>query len=525
MILMACCLATTACDDVQQRAAIAARDAELALQAGDLDAAEARAAEASQLRDSEAAYWELLGRVQLQRNKLAEAFSSFQRVVELDPGNLNAVQIVSELAFQGNQQKLADEMADRALVLAPSSTRALLVKGLIALDKGKPDIAKELAAKILVIDPKDEFGIVLNARAMAAQGQIGEAALTLARDIEVNNRSEASLVTLVELHRRTGNYAELKSAIETLLAKQGNSIQLSLDYANILYRGGATDKARRVISKVISDKSISYDDILSIRQLWAEFDPNPLSRPDLNGLINTSSFSTRLEVAKHYIDRNDPITANALLPKNLEGEEKAIRLQGNGLKSRILYLQNRRDEALRLADSIIKDDTSNIDARLVRSKLRQSAGNLTGALEDAQVAAEGSRESELARSNLTQVLMKRDGTLRAVQSIAAGLEAMPQSTQMLDFAVRFLIEQKLNDHAIGVAKQFTSDNPSSVKGWKIYMFACEAARSSTCASTAAAGSSYAKSVFVVDQLPGSRKKKGLFGDLKIDCTSDQRICT
>jgi tetratricopeptide (TPR) repeat protein len=518
------CFALSACQDLQEKASIAARDAERALDAGDLNNAEILAQRATQLRDSEAAYWTILGRIQLQRNKLGEAYSSFQRVVELDPGNLNAIQIVSELAFQAEEKSLADEMADRALVLAPSSTRALLVKGLIALDKGKPDVAQELATKILDIDPKDEFGIVLAARALAAKGDIDQAALLIGRDIEVNKRSEASLVTLVELHRRTGNYAALKASLQTLIEKQPESLQLPLDYADILYRGGEANAARSMIFRVIADKAVTYENIVAAKQLWQAFDKAPLSKEQIGTLAKSNALTTRLEVAKFYLDQNDAAAAKRLLTIELDDLESSAKIQANGLQAKIAYIEGKRAEALAKANSVIGKDKTNAEARIVRSLIRQQNGDLTGALEDAQVAVENFRENELARFQLIEILHKRDGQLRALQSLADGLEAMPQSSLMARYAVGFLLNLKLPDRAVGVAEQFTSDNPSSVKGWEILMIACKSIGKASCQNAANGGLSYAKSTYTIDQRPGSRKTRGLFGDLKIDCSDGRRFC-
>jgi tetratricopeptide (TPR) repeat protein len=523
-LLLLFCLANSGCQNAQEKAAISARDAELALQAGDLEKAEKLALGATQLRDSEASYWGTLGKIQLQRNKLGEAYFSFQRLVELDPGNLNAIQLVSELAFQANDQKLAEEMADRALVLAPSSTRALLVKGLISLDKGKPEVAKELATKILNIDPKDEFGTVLAARALAVQGDIVEAAQLISRDIEANKRSEASLVTLIELHRRTGDFAALKSSFQNLIAKQPDSLPLLLDYANILYRGGEFDTARSILFRVISDKMATYENIVATTQLWKEFDPKPLSSNNIKRLIGSGSIATQLEVAGHYLDENDTVTAKRLLPTDAKDQTDSIRTQVKALKARVFYIEGRRADAMSLATTVINEDKTNVDARIVRSSIRQSKKDLTGALEDAQVAVENFQESEAARILLTQILLMRDGQMRALQSVAEGLEAMPQSSQMAEFTVKFLLRLKLPERALGVAKQFASDNPSSVRGWKNYMFACDSAGNATCSVAASAGLAYANSVYTIDQRPGAQKKRGLFGDLKINCPDDRGFC-
>ncbi len=524
LFLLSCSLGLSACQDLQEKASIAARDAELALQAGDVNTAEALAHKATQLRDSEANYWTILGRIQLQRNKLGEAFSSFQRVVELDPSNINAIQIVSELAFQADEKSLADEMADRALVLAPSSTRALLVKGLIALDKGKPEVAKELAAKILSIDPKDEFGIVLTARSLAVTGQVDEAALVISREIEASKQSEASLVTLVELHRRTGDYAALKASMQTLIAKQPESLQLPLDYAAVLYRGGEASAARSALFRVITDKGVTYENIVAAKKLWKEFDKSPLSSSQFDTLAKSGALPTRFEVAKFYLDQNDSIAASKLLPAQLGELEDSAKIQTNALQARILYIQGRQSEALSKANLVISADKTNAEALIVRSLIRQKVGNLTGALEDAQVAVDNFTENELARFQLTEVLYRRDGQLRALKSLADGLEDMPQSSLMADYAVNFLVRLKLPDRAVGVAQHFTSDNPSSVKGWNIYMFVCNSVGNISCQNAAANGLAYAKSVYTIDQRPGSRKKRGLFGDLKIDCSDGRRFC-
>jgi predicted Zn-dependent protease len=513
------------CADRQQEAAVAAQQSIAAFESGNLAEAERLARLAVQKRDSEVTYWQLLAAISMRQDRLLEAYQAYSRVIELDASNLEALQIVSEIGFQIGDYRRSEEMADRILVLDANSTRALLVKGLVALEKGKAKEANEQAQAILKLNSRDEFGIILVARANALQGKFAEAVAFIESRIPIAERTEASLITLIELNRRVGDFSAISQAYAALIAKRPEDGQTILDYAQILYRGGNNAEARSRIYGAITAKPATYTLITTAAQIWADYDQTPLSPAQLKQISQTGSPLLRIETARYFIGRNDAQPVSSLLQPLLTSEDAQTRLEAAALNAHSLLLTGKARQAEAAINDILTDDQANDEARLVRSMIRQKRGDLAGALEDAQLVVSNMPENERARTLLASIIMQRDGKTRALQSLEEGFGAMPQSNAMAQTYTEFLVREGMAPRAIDVGRRFSRANPSSVKGWQMLLGLCRAGQDSSCASQALAGLREAQSVFTIDTRPGTPRRGGLFGNLKVDCGSKGPRCT
>ncbi len=524
VLIFVCIVLLAGCSDNHGKAANSAQAAFAALQAGKLDEAEELALDAVALRDSEAEYWELLGQIQLSKQDMKGAYASNLRVVELDASNLQALQLVAEIAFQISDYRQAETMVDRILVLAPDSTRGLLVKGLLALERKKADEAQGVAERLLKVDPQNEFGVVLIARSLALKGQFLDAIAVVKTRIEPDRRTEASLMTLIELNRYAGDLDELNSAFLQMIAKQPKQLQFVIDFAALQYRVGNGSEARRRLFGVLVSPSASFAMVEEIMSLWREFDFNPLTEKEKAQIAASGTADVRLAVAGFFLDQKDARLTSTLLAPLIASDSSARIVQAQALQSTAHLLRGDLDAAETQAADVLKEDDTNIDARLTRGAVRRKRNDLNGALEDAQLAVSNAPSNENARIFLTAVMFQRNGLAAAVKSIEDGLSFMPQSARLSKSAIDFLVEQRQPAAALNIAVRFVRANPSSAKGWENYLGLCRQSPDSGCASEANAGLKKAQSVFTIDQRPGSRQKRGLFGNIQVQCKNIGEIC-
>ena len=125
----------SACSSPQEKAEQEAASANALAAAGNFEAARQAILKAVAARDDQPEQWLLLGRMDLETGRPADALLAYSRVLELDATNIEALQLVAELSFQFGDMREASSAADRVLALDPNATRAILVKGLVALSR------------------------------------------------------------------------------------------------------------------------------------------------------------------------------------------------------------------------------------------------------------------------------------------------------------------------------------------------------------------------------------------------------
>lgn len=502
-----------ACSSPQEKAEQDAASANALVAAGNFEAARQAILRAVAVRDDQPEQWLLLGRVDLETGRPADALLAYSRVLELDATNIEALQLVAELSFQFGDMREASRSADRVLALDPNATRAILVKGLVALSRKDFAAATAAADSILKIKPQDEFGTVLKARALAVKKDYQGAVKIIEEGVPESQRTEASLATLSELYRVVGDKDRLVGNIDKLLVRRPRDPDIKLDLAEVLYKSGNAARARALLYALLVDQQNNIEVIQKISELWTKNDPAALSPTQLKYVGERGSQPVRQGVARYLIDRGSPDLAAKILRPDASRSDDGLTADTRALYATALYKQGNAAAARSIADGILAADTNNIDALLVRARIGLQQRDLTAALNDAQIVVRDFPTSEQGRILLADIYLARKDPQRAKQTFENAVSENPQSLLISQTYTRHLL--KIGDavRAVDVAKTFTRKNPSSIAAWDLLAATCQQAANSGCVAQAQAGRDKAASVYTVDDRPGSLRSRGLFGRL------------
>lgn len=501
------------CSSPQEKAERSASTAMALADARNFEAARTAILEAIKQRDDVPDQWLLLGRLDLETSRPADALLAYSRVLELDATNVEALQLVAELSFQFGNNSEALRSADRMLALDPNSTRALLVKGLVALDRKHVPEAMNAADAILKINPQDEFGVVLKARALAV-GKDYQGAVKLIEDsVPEGRRTEPSLATLTELYRVLGDRDRLIATMDKQLARRPKDSDLKLDLAQILYKAGNKTRARSILNELLAAQPDSIEIVQKISAMWLENDPEALSASQIAAIARSGSKTTRLGVARYLLARNRADLAGEVLRTAAIGNSGAAVADVQALYAAALYRQGNVEAAKALADQIIDSDKDNTDALLVRARIELQQRNLAAALNDAQIVVRDFPLNEQGRIVLAEIFLAKNEIQRVKQSYEDAISDMPQSIVMSRAYTDYLLKSGDKARAVDVARTFTRKSPSSVQGWDLLGIVCSRVGDIGCLGEAQAGRDKAAAAYTVDVRPGSIRSRGLFGKL------------
>lgn len=518
MKLRTCCacialFAVSACSSPQEKAEKSAAAALALAASGNFEAARQATLESVRQRDDQPEQWLLLGRLDLETGRPADALLAYSRVLELDATNIEALQIVAELSFQFGDMREATNAADRVLALDPNSTRAMLVKGLIALSRKDVAGATSAADAILKIKPQDEFGMVLKARALATGKDYLGAVKLIEEGVPEQQRTEASLATMVELYRVLGDKAQLIATMDKLIARRPKDPELQLDLAEVLYKAGNPARARATLYAVLLRQPDNIEIVQKISDLWSENDSAALSPSQTRDIARGGTQTVRLGVARYLIGRGRPDLAVVVLGGKAGGSKSPGSADTQALYATALYKQGDTTAAKEIADGILRNDRNNIDALLVRARIEIQRRDLTAALNDAQIVVRDFPMSEQGRILLADIYLARNDPQRARQSYEDAVADLPQSILLVRTYTQYLLKTGGDARAVEVARSFTRKSPSSVAGWNLFANICKQTGNDGCLAQALAGREKAASVYTVDDRPGSVRTRGLFGRL------------
>jgi tetratricopeptide (TPR) repeat protein len=513
----------TGCADKYERAASYATQSEALLAAGNMDEARLNIQKAIAERDDVAAFYILLGRIEVRAQRSVNAFNAYSLALDLEADNLEILTNIADLGLQTGRVHEAEEAANRILLLAPSSTGAMLIKGFIAIDQGRFDDASRAASDIIAINPQDEGGVILSARIDALQGRTAQALAKVDQSAATIGATRALNITRLEILRALGNAQGMADIFPQILKDMTDNSELRLDYINLLYKNANKQAARREGYALLLAEPNNRAILTKLTSLWMEHDDRPLWPAALNSIIATGSQATRIMLARHYLATDQPEVASRLIPELVSARVA----EAVALNARILLDLGRNQEAYANAAAVLREDTRNEDALLVRSAHAMSQKNYDRAIEDANVVVSDAPLNPMGYVALAQAHFAKGTTIRARQIYEKGLDALPQSLLLASYYQTFL--RKLGDTArlISVAREVAVASPSSNKAWSHYLALCQRYADSGCSGPASAGLVQARKSYVVDEPPGTPRRRGLFARITPEklCSTTGGICT
>ena len=505
VVLATMTLCLTGCSSGLERAATKASEAAALLEAGNVGAARQAALASVRARDDIAQNWILLGRIQLAGGQIGDAYTSYSRALELDATNIEAMQLVAEIALQVGRNREAEKAVDQVLALQPNLARPKLVKGMINLQNNKIDDANRLADEILATDPNDDGGIVLKARVLATKNNYADAVTLIEKRLRTTP-TEFVLGTLVEVQRAARNGPGLANALDRLIAIAPNNDRV-LDLAGVRYKLGQPQAARAVLFKRLAVRDSDEVFLTQSVDFVLAADPGILDVAKVNTTASSGTPALREFAARVLLATGRAADSRRVLePVFASTTDADIR----GLYAASIDALGDRSRAAPIIADILQNDETNAEALKLRSKNRIESGDLVGALADAGLVVRDNPSSVDARLRVIEVALKRRDKRRAQQLFEEALRAMPRDLDMLTRYTRFLTSNGNSQRAVDVAADYTELNPARVKGWDLLQSLC---RDEACRVRAATGRATATTLFPADEYTGRKAPSGLFGSL------------
>jgi len=522
-LLLVLAALSTACEDKVSKAADYAAVAEAQLGSGNLDEARKNIQRAIATRDDVAEYFILLGRIELQSQKLPSAFNAYSRALDLQADNLEVLQAIAELGLQTDRLAEAEEAADRILLLSPGSNRALLVKGFLAIEAGKLDEARKFATELLTQNQNDEGGVILMARLQALDGKFGDAIDAINKAILAIGETEALNATLLEVYRAQGNADGMAKTFPKIIAKSGRTSKYQLDYINLLFKLGKRPAALAEALEAIKASPNDRTTLASLTELFLEYERQPLSDAQRSAMAQSGTRALRITLARFYYDSAQFAEAETLLARLLE--ENVIEAQG--LMARVALAQGKTKEADALLSSVLGNDPRSPDALLARSERSLSSGKIDEAIEDANIVVSDAPQDYGGYAALANAYLAKGSKIRARQVFERGMDALPQNDRLAARYEAFLRSIGDKERALSLYGDLAAAKPSSVQAWNLFARVCKEFGDEVCQMKVKRGLAVARTSFVIDEVPGTPRARGLFARITPEqiCRSAGGVCT
>ncbi|MBN8808860.1 MAG: tetratricopeptide repeat protein [Sphingomonas sp.] len=491
---------TAGCSSKTQRAYVEGQTAQSLFDAGNLPAALNAINRALALRDDQIDLILLSGRIRYRMGDYSGAFDAYNMALAIDPMNPEALQAVSQIGASIGHDAESASATDRILSVEPNNASALLIKGVGMLNHHDYAGAEAIGDKMLKADAQSEPGVVLKARAMFLSDRQADA-LALLRDALKRLGPKQMIVTaLLECARDQGDSALMLDQFRALGEIVPDNVDLTIDEANLDYKLGHVDDARKRGAALLAKHGDDLDAVARLANLWTEYDATPLDRGQIDDLASNGPPAARLAVARFLLGKGDTTSAAALIGSLPGGE-------ATGMRARIAYAENGDTGP---AEKVLTTDQSNCDALSVRAIDALKQQDPTKSVIAAQEVASQCPERD-GFDLLANAYRAKGNAVAVRQAYLDASRARPLDTVRVDHFAAWLIESGDRQEAVNVARRLTQRAPAKISAWQLLGKVCTKVGDKACIDEARAGEAAARRNFAMDLPPGQRRPNPLLG--------------
>lgn len=320
---------------------------------------------------------------------VAEAIVEYKLALQADPKRGDIHTKLADVYMQQQDAANAYRETIRAADTLPNSAEAQLKAGAFLLLTKQFEDAKSRAVKALAIDPKSVDGQLLLGNALAGLKDLDGAIREYQQAIAINPDRDGAYLNIGAIQFAKGQKAEAETAFRKAIDVAPKSIQARLALANFQWANGDLAKAEQSIKDAIAIDPTNQDAAGVLGVFYMATNRAAEAEPYFLNIVKANPTpDAKLALANYYIQVKRLEDATKIL-KELAANEATFAMATTRLatldaaagdraaaltkindvlnkrpkdnparllKSRVLYLDGKKDEALQLASTIVKDD-------------------------------------------------------------------------------------------------------------------------------------------------------------------------
>jgi tetratricopeptide (TPR) repeat protein len=311
-------------------------------------------------------YLTLLGDLYLQNGKKQEAYSTYQKVLSIEPDNAMAMFALASYYEQTGQKELYQQQIDTLLLnnQVPSETRVNVMREFIVqAEQESKDSTRVIAMfdRMLRQDPDDDQVPMLYAQYLLSKGMEKESIPVLKQVLQIDPTNTAARMTLLGSAIRKNDFQEVIGLCEPGIEANPESLEFyyylgiayyqaeRLDDALAIYQRAlqhvTADSKKEVVSDFYSMMGDIYHSKDKMAEAYAAYDSALVYNPSNIGALN--NYAYYLSVERRELDKAEEMSFKTVKaePKNstyLDTYAWILFEKGNYAEARI-YI----DEALK----------------------------------------------------------------------------------------------------------------------------------------------------------------------------------
>ena len=414
----------------------------------------------------------------------ADAANAYQRAIDLQPYNVEALENLAILNVRANQYDIAKRYIDPLMLLQPNDLAGLLASGAVALHEKRYVDADRFAGQIIANGPVTEDGYVLRARIYELTGR-AVAATKMLEERQMRDPDARDVATeLLGLYRRMGDRDGVRRTAIRLMGLFPDDPRYALESVRAYHAYNRDPEARAVLTELTARYARNTPVMLAVAGLRLDIEPRATALAQIVDSAGQAPARVRAALADFLTDLGEPARAAALLAPIAAAPVRVDTVDLQAAYARALFALGRTGEVQRKIDAILLFDAANPTALLLRARLAYARGDYLKAETDAGVVASDDDSNEDAALLVAQIYAAQGNRVLASKAYADAHDAFPDSTNIVRAQTQWLVAQRRAGEATAIAASFAHTHRGQIAAWQAYRDICAAAHDATCLAEA-----------------------------------------
>ena len=413
----------------------------------------------------------LLGLAEIaeQRQDFQAMFGFLQRIVRLDPTQVEAQVKIGKLYLIGSDETTALEQAEKALAIEPENLNATALKAGVLMKIGDNAGAVELARDILAKDPANAEAVTVLATDYSVNGDYDAALAELDKALAIDPQMAMLQLLRIHLLKKVGRTEEARAGYATLIDLFPEQSAYRRVYASELIRDKDYEGAREQLEAIVSIEPDNFDAKLDVIRAVKVASGSAAAEAKLQSYISADPGNSKLKLwlSDFYVSEGDKGKAKDVLNELASGKDQDVALQAKNKITTLMLGDGDREGATALINEILEADERNTDALIKRAAIQIEAEQYDQAIVNLRTALDNSPDSYDAMLLMSAAFEKQDNFSFAQAELAKAYEGSKRDAKVANHFARFLLRRKNTSRAEEVLVSSLASHPGNIENLRL----------------------------------------------------------
>ncbi len=421
---------------------------------------------ALQIDESFVPAWQGLSIIEEEEKAWMNLNSVLNRIIELEPTNIDANVRLGKLMMMVDQLDRAVEISDAMLLVDNQHPEVQALRAAVLLKLGDTENAIAAANRALELEPGNLNAVqILAAERFSRRDYDGALAFINQSSEDIGQNKDLMLISIMIFEAKN----DLPSAEEyynRLITAFPDDEDLRAGLVRFYVKHNNVDAAEAEVRNIAAMDPANYEKSIDVVRFLNTYRGGDAAEAELNSLIQRGTDVVRYELAlaEFYLTSNKRERAVEVLSRIVDrAGSSEDGLTARGRLGELAMAEGRNEEAARIVEEILEIDNANIIALEIRGSLNIAAERYDNAIQDLRIVLSEKPDSGRAALLLSRAYELTGSIELADDTLADALRFSKNSADMAVAYANFLIKQSAIPRAEDVITSVLDVQPTNIE--------------------------------------------------------------